>query len=50
MTEKIALIGFGEAAAISAAGSWPRRKRAFPYDLLAGEKSMADAARAAGVD
>jgi hypothetical protein len=51
MTEKIALIGFGEAGRNIGGGLVAAAKvRVFAYDLLAGEKPMADAARGAGVD
>ena len=51
MTEKIALIGFGEAGRNIGGGLVTEAKaRVCAYDLLAGEKPMADAARAAGVD
>ena len=51
MTEKIALIGFGEAGRNIGGGLVAEAKACVSaYDLLAGEKPMADAARAAGVD
>ena len=51
MTEKIALIGFGEAGRNIGGGLVADAKaRVFAYDLLAGEKPMADAAHASGVD
>ena len=51
MTEKIALIGFGEAGRnIGSRLVAEAKARVSAYDLLAGEKPMAEAARAAGVD
>ena len=51
MIETIALIGFGEAGRNIGGGLTAEAKaRVSAYDLLAGEKPMADAARAAGVD